>query len=63
MLSDEAPAERCCKSAAAWAVWTYGGMKAAEMDWWSFFWVLPVLMPLGTAGRRTWNDSEPGPKK
>jgi hypothetical protein len=50
-------------TAVAWAVWTYGGMKAAELDWWSFFWVLPVLMPLFTTGRRTWNDLEPIQKK
>lgn len=43
--------------AVAWAVWTYGGMKAAELDWWSFFWVLPALMPLFTAGRRSWDDT------
>jgi len=46
----------------AWAVETYGGMKAAGLDWWSFSWVLPMLIPLGTAGRRTWNDSGPKPK-
>jgi hypothetical protein len=43
-----------------WAVWTYGGMKAAELDWWSFFWVLPVLMPLFTTGHRTWDDAASG---
>ncbi len=39
--------------------WT-GGWKVIGLDWWYFSWTLPLFMPLGTAGRRTWNDTDPG---
>jgi len=43
-------------SAAAWAIWSYGGFGVLGLNWWHFSWTLPLFMPLGTAGRRTWND-------
>jgi hypothetical protein len=43
---------------AVWAVWAYGGIENAGLDWWNISWVLPLLIPLGTAGRRKWTDSD-----
>jgi len=39
----------------AWVVW-YG------FDWRTTFWILPILIPLGTMGRRRWNDFGPRPR-
>jgi len=50
-------------SAAAWAIWSYGGVKILSLGWWHFSWTLPFFMPLFTLGRRTWNDPGPGAKK
>jgi hypothetical protein len=44
-------------SSAAWAIRAFGGWRFAGLSWWNVFWVLPMLMPLGSAGRRTWNQS------
>lgn len=44
--------------AAAWAIRAFGGWKASELSWWKLFWVLPMLMPLAAAGRRTWKQIE-----
>ena len=41
-----------------WAVRAYGGVQETGLSWWSFFWVFPLLIPIGTVGRRTWNDGE-----
>ncbi len=38
------------------AAWAIGAFGAAGLEWWSVFWILPVLLPLGTMGRRTWRD-------
>jgi len=46
----------------AWAVWAFGGLKAAGMDWWSMLWLIPLLIPFGTLSKRRWNDSEAGPE-
>jgi hypothetical protein len=40
----------------AWAVWSFGGGKEIGLTWWSIWWVLPILIPFGTVGRRRWND-------
>jgi len=40
----------------AWAVWTSGGLGQVGLSPWSFFWVLPCLIPLWTAGGRRWED-------
>ena len=48
-------------SAAAWAIRAFGGWKVSGLGWWKLSWVLPMLLPLVTAGRRTWNDPRPGP--
>ncbi len=41
-----------------WAVWAFGGLKAAGMDWWSMLWLIPLLIPFGTLSKRRWNDSK-----
>jgi len=40
-------------ASAAWAIGAFGG---AGLRWWGLFWILPVMMPLGTMSRRTWRD-------
>lgn len=40
----------------AWAVWAYGGPAAIGADWWTVLWFVPILVPMGTAGRRRWSD-------
>jgi hypothetical protein len=50
-------------SVAGWAIWAFSGWKASSLNWWNVFWVLPMLMPMFTAGQRTWNDSSPVQKK
>lgn len=40
----------------AWAVWASGGLEQVGLNRWSFFWVLPCLIPLWTAGDRRWED-------
>jgi hypothetical protein len=39
-----------------WAVWSYGGLKVSGLKWWDFFWLLPILTPLFTIGKRTWES-------
>lgn len=45
-------------ASALWAVWSYGGIRAMELDWWSLFWFLPLLIPIGTTWKRRWSDFE-----
>ena len=40
----------------AWAVWSFGEAKDTGLTWWSLLWVLPILIPCGTIGRRRWED-------
>ncbi len=42
--------------AVAWAVWAFGGWGAIGLEWWNLSGFLPLLMPLGAVGRRSWND-------
>lgn len=34
------------------AVWTWGELEQSGLNWWSFFWILPCLIPLWTVGGR-----------
>jgi hypothetical protein len=43
--------------AVAWTVWAFGGMEASGWRWWHLAWMLPVLGPLLTIGRRRWNGT------
>lgn len=45
--------------AVAWAVWAYGGLKAVGVEGWHILWLAPMLLPLFTNGRRSWNSSVP----
>jgi len=49
-------------AAVAWVVWSFGGWRTAGLSWWNLFLLLPVLTPLFTIGRRTWNDTPAGEK-
>ncbi|MFZ5775878.1 MAG: hypothetical protein ACOY3Z_10390 [Thermodesulfobacteriota bacterium] len=44
----------------AWAIWAWGGMGEVGLGWWSLWWLLPLLTPFGSVGRRCWRDGEPG---
>jgi hypothetical protein len=41
-----------------WAVWSFGGAEQTGLTWWSVWWVIPLLIPFGTAGRRRWSDAD-----
>jgi len=43
-------------SSIAWAVWTSGGPGQLGLRWWSFFWILPCLIPLWTVGGKRWKE-------
>jgi hypothetical protein len=38
------------------------GLEEIGLTWWSVFWLFPLLLPLVTAGGRTWNDGAPAPE-
>jgi len=40
----------------AWAVRSSGGWAALGLNYWSFFWVLPCLVPLWAIGGRRWEQ-------
>jgi hypothetical protein len=42
----------------AWAIWAFGGLEAASGDWWTLLWLIPMLIPFGVIGRRSWADSD-----
>lgn len=42
----------------AWAFWAFGARGDLGLSWWYLFWFAPMLIPLGTVGRRKWNDGE-----
>ncbi|MDK9723493.1 MAG: hypothetical protein OEL88_01300 [Sterolibacteriaceae bacterium MAG5] len=48
--------------AVGWAVWIYGGFRTLGLDAWSLLWMAPLLIPLGTSGRRTWQGNDAPPK-
>lgn len=41
-----------------WAVWTSGGLAQLGLNRWSFFWILPCLIPLWTVGGRRWEERD-----
>ena len=44
-------------AAVAWGVWSLGDPRQMGIhSWWSLLLLLPVLMPLWTAGNRRWED-------
>ncbi|MHB8054144.1 MAG: hypothetical protein ACYDH3_02720 [Candidatus Aminicenantales bacterium] len=45
-------------AAAAWAIRSYGGLKASGLKWWNLFMILPLLIPLGIMGGRKWEDGD-----
>jgi len=44
----------------ALALWSFGGAPELGLSWWSLSWVLLLLIPFGTVGKRRWN-AEPDP--
>lgn len=41
-----------------WAVMAYGGLKEAGLLPTDFFWIIALLIPFGTVGRRKWDEAE-----
>ena len=39
-----------------WAVWSYGGAKAAGLNWWNIFLLLLLLIPFRSFYKRKWSD-------
>lgn len=39
-----------------WALRSLGGVGELGLNWWNVFWILPVLLPFATTGRKRWND-------
>ena len=42
----------------AWAIWTAGGYAQLGLHPLSILWLLPILLPFGTVGRRRWQDPD-----
>ena len=44
----------------ALCIYLYGGLRSVGLNWMSFFWLIPCLIPFVTMGNRTWkiNDSQ-----
>lgn len=42
--------------AVVWAIWAFGCARDPGLSWWSLFLLLPMLLPFGTMGKKTWND-------
>jgi hypothetical protein len=42
--------------AVLWAVWAYSDINDSGLSWWSLVFLFPLLFPLGTMGKKTWND-------
>ena len=40
-----------------WVFWVFGGAEGLGLNGWNALWVFPLLVPLGTIGRRRWDDS------
>lgn len=45
-------------AAAVWAIWAFGGLDEAGVNAWMLVWLVPLLLPLWTIGRRRWTDFE-----
>lgn len=41
-----------------WAALSSGGFAALGLNWWSVWWLMPLLFPFGSVGRLRWNDKE-----
>lgn len=41
---------------AAWALWSFGGLKVEGLDGWTLLWLLPLLIPVGVLCKRKWSD-------
>jgi len=42
--------------AVVWAIWAFDGAADSGLNWWIIFLVIPMLLPFGTMGKKTWND-------
>jgi hypothetical protein len=39
----------------AWAFWSFRASPAVGSSWWWLWFILPLLIPFGTFGRRRWD--------
>jgi len=42
--------------ALVWGIWVYGGIKDSGLNWSSLLLLLPLLIPVISMGKKTWND-------
>jgi phosphatidylserine synthase len=42
--------------ALVWGICVYGGTVDSGLNWWSLFLLLPLLIPVMSMGKQTWND-------
>ena len=40
------------------SIYAFGGMKKIGLSWVSFFWVVPLFLPMFTMGSKKWNEKE-----
>jgi hypothetical protein len=39
------------------SIYLYGGLKSLGINWTSFLWIIPSLLPFVTTGNRKWNGN------
>ncbi len=44
----------------ALSFYSFGGLKSSGINWMSFFWIIPCLIPFATVGNLKWNRNANG---
>lgn len=37
-------------------IWFEGGLEKMGLNWWAILWLMPLLIPFATMGKRSWNE-------
>ncbi len=40
-----------------WVIWSFEGLHEPGLNWWNFSWIIILLIPLCTLGKRKWNNT------
>ena len=40
------------------SIYLLGGLKSVGLNWFSFFWIIPCLIPFVTVGNRSWKNRD-----